>query len=434
MVLLAKCKRLIPLSIAFLIMLSIVLTGCSSSSDTASSDTAKGKTTITVWHGMTQLAQKAIENVTKAFEKKYPNIKVKLVQTSGGTDANKKLLAAIAGGDPPDVVYFDRFKVGQYAAQGALTDLTSMAKKSGISKNNFYPFAWEEANYKGKLYAIPTTTDSRLLFYNKDAFKKAGLDPNNPPKSIAQLDKAAEKLTIKNGSHFKQIGFIPWANQGELYTWGWAFGGSFYNKKTGKVTANDPKIVKALKWETSYAKKYGIGNLISFSKSQGSGAQAPFIAGRLAMMVSGNFEVPAIKKFNPDLNYGVTPIPTPTGDNFQTWSGGWSVVMPKGAKHQKAAWKYLEFFGSPKAQKIFTKTDGDLTAIPSVNKKVYSNDPIMSQFVKGEKNAHHRPVIPDGQLLWNQLLDAVDNANHNKGTPKEILDHVTNKVNEDLGK
>lgn len=428
-----KYRRLGLLSIALLLLLSIALTGCSSSS-TTSGKSANGVTTITVWHGMTQLAQKAIENVTKAFEKKYPNIKVKLVQTSGGTGANKKLLAAIAGGNPPDVVYFDRFKVSQYAAQGALTDLTSMAKKSGVSKNNFYPFAWEEASYKGKLYAIPTTTDSRLLFYNKDAFKKAGLNPNNPPKTIAQLNKDAAKLTIKNGSHFKQIGFIPWDNQGELYTWGWAFGGSFYNKKTGKFTANNPKIVKALKWETSYAKKYGIGNLTSFSKAQGSGAQAPFISGHLAMMVSGNFEIPAIKKFNPKLNYGVTPIPTPTGSNFQTWSGGWSVVMPKGAKHQKAAWKYMKFFGSPKAQEIFTKTDGDLTAIPSVNKKVYANNPLMDKFVKAEKNAHHRPVIPVGQLAWNQLLNAVDYANHNKGTPKQILDQVTKKVNKALGK
>lgn len=424
-------KRLGLLSFLLMFVFSIGLAGCSSSKDTAGGE---GSTTITVWHPMTGVTETAIKKVTKAFEEKYPDINVKLVYTAGGTEANKKLLAAIAGGNPPDVAYFDRFKVGQYAAQGALTDLTSFAEKDGVTKDDYYPFAWAEANYEGKLYGIPTSTDARMLFYNIDEFKKAGLDPNNPPKTIDELEQAAKQLTIKEGSRFKQIGFIPWFGQGQLYTWGWAFGGDFYNEETGKVTANDPKIVDALKWESEYAKSYGISNLTSFTNSQGTGARAPFISGNLSMIVSGNFTVAQIENYKPDLNYGVTPIPTPTGGDFQTWSGGWSVVIPKGAQHEEAAWKYLKFFGGTEGDKIYSKISGDLAAIPSVNKKLYSDDPIMKKFVDALENAHHRPVISQGQLLWNQLVDAVDKATHGNGSPKGILDQVTKKVNSALEK
>jgi len=387
-----------------------------------------------MWHGLTSIDLDNMNKVVKAFEEKNPTIKMKLVYTESSEGSDQKLLTAVAGGNPPDVALFDRFKVGTWAAQGSLTDLSSMAAESGIRKEMYYPFAWEESSYQGKLYAMPMDTDSRLLFYNKDHFKEVGLDPNKPPQTIAELEAAAEKLTIKEGKRFKRIGFIPWYSQGWLYTWGWAFGGEFQDAATGKITANDPKVVEALQWMTDFGKKYNVEDIAGFTSAAGTEEMDPFISGQVSMKISGNFTVKGIEKFKPDLNYGVAPIPTPTGTNFTTWSGGGSAIIPKGSKNVAAAWKFLEFLGKEEGQTLLN-ADSQISVIDSVNDKYgYKDDPIMKEFINILPNSHNRPVIPEGQLLWNELASATEKATRGNGTPKENLDRVTETVNKALEK
>lgn len=440
---------------AFAIVLAILLfvTACASGSNTkgeSNEATSEGTNaenasngnagtgevkTITLWHGLTgKIDLENFEKVIKAFEEKNPGIKIKAVYTESNEGADQKLLTAVAGGNPPDIAYFDRFKVGSWAAQGSLTDVSDMAETAGITKDSYYPFAWDESSYDDKLYAIPTGTDSRLLYYNKDHFKAAGLDPENPPKTIAELEAAAEKLTVKDGKRFKQVGFIPWYSQGWLYGWGWSYGGEFYDASTKQVTANDPKIVEALQWMTDFAKKYNVEDIAGFTSSMGKEAMDPFLTGQISMKVDGNWTVASIKKFKPDLNFGVTPIPTPTGDNFTTWSGGMSFVIPKNAKNVNEAWKFLEFMGKEEGQYLFNSNSG-MSVIDSVNDKFgYKDDPILSEFVKILPVSRNRPVIPEGQLLWNELVSATENSTRGKGTPKENLDKAAAAVNKALEK
>ncbi|MFK9091513.1 ABC transporter substrate-binding protein [Bacillus salipaludis] len=416
---------------------SLFLGACSNKGVSGDADPEKkdGVTTITFWHENTGVGEEAINDVVDAFNKKHKDIQVKAVYTAANESQNEKLLTAVAGGNPPDVSWFDRFKVGSWAEEGSLTDLTEFAEKDGIQKDQYYPFAWDEANYKGKLYAMPVDTDARMLFYNKDAFKKAGLDPEKPPKTIAELESMAEKLTVKEGKRFKQIGFIPWYNQGWLYSWGWPFGGSFYDQKTNKVTANDPKIIESLQWMTDYAKKYNVEDIAGFTDSKGSGAMDPFLTGQLAMHIGGNWSISGYLKYKPDLNYGVAPIPTPSGTDYTSWSGGMAVVIPKGAKHPKEAWEFVKFFGSEEGQELYNGKYKTLSVIDSVNKKLgYMDHPIFSEFIKILPNSHNRPVIPEGELLWNELSNAVDNSIHGNGKPKDLLDAATEKVNKALNK
>ncbi|SDL32715.1 carbohydrate ABC transporter substrate-binding protein, CUT1 family [Paenibacillus sp. OK060] len=425
-------KFAFPILVYFLAM-SLLVTACSTKGD-SSDQAGEGNTTVTMWHGLTSIDLDNLNKVVKAFEEKNPTIKMKLVYTESSEGSDQKLLTAVAGGNPPDVALFDRFKVGTWAAQDSLTDLSSMAAESGILKEMYYPFAWEESSYQGKLYAMPMDTDSRLLFYNKDHFKEVGLDPNKPPQTIAELEAAAEKLTIKEGKRFKRIGFIPWYSQGWLYTWGWAFGGEFQDAATGKITANDPKVVEALQWMTDFGKKYNVEDIAGFTSAAGTEEMDPFISGQVSMKISGNFTVKGIEKFKPDLNYGVAPIPTPTGTNFTTWSGGGSAIIPKGAKNVAAAWKFLEFLGKEEGQTLLN-ADSQISVIDSVNDKYgYKDDPIMKEFINILPNSHNRPVIPEGQLLWNELASATEKATRGNGTPKENLDRVTETINKALEK
>src|SRR6202011_4464778 len=136
--------------------------------------------------------------------------------------------------------------------------------------------------------AVPFGTDLRGLYYNKTQMSAAGLDPNKPPTTTDELDAMADKLTIKSGAKTTQMGFVPWAMQGSLYTYGWIFGGEFYDPAKDVVTLDHPQIIKALEWMVSYAKKYNVDTIDQYAQAFGNNEQDPFVAGLVATMSNGD--------------------------------------------------------------------------------------------------------------------------------------------------
>lgn len=454
-------KRNIHILIAVMLILGLLIGGCGSGNQTNEQVNTRNKeatgnkgntgntdnagnsqpktepTTVTFWYDQTGVGQEAIKKMIEAFEEKHDHIKVDgvYIAKSGGESISQKLLISIAGGNPPDVAYFDRFLVSSYAAEGALLDLTERAEQAGISPDDYYPHVWEEAHYEGKMYAVPLNTDARMMYYNKDVFAEAGLDPEQPPRTIAELDKVADQLFIKTGNRIERIGFIPWLDQGGVYAWGWSFGGDFYNKESKQITTNDPKIVEALEWMGTYADKYNIEHITSFTDSTGTMEQDPFLTGQIAMTVGTNAKLGNINMYKPDLNFGIFPMPTPSGDDHTTWSGGGSFVMPRGATNQDAAWELLQFLGSEESQRIYIELVQSFAANPKVNEEVYDQeDPIIGQFVKILDNAHNRPTVPVGALMSDELKKAPDRVARNKGSAQEVLDEMTELLNNELQK
>ncbi len=398
---------------------------------------AQKKVTVSFWYPHTGLYGDVIRSLVDMFNKESATVSVKAtyVPVTAGTQVSERLMAAIAGGNPPDTAYFDRFTVGSWAVRGSLTDLTDYAKALGVTSDMYYSFAWEEANYEGRLYALPHDTDDRALYYNKKVFRDAGLDPEKPPKTIAELDAMAEKITKKDArGRLERIGLIPWLNQGWLYGWGWVFGGEFYDPKTRKVTANDPKIVAALEWMVSYAKKYDVAVIDSFSAAFGSEAMDPFHVGQLGTVIDGDWKLALIDKYAPDLEFGVVPFPIPPGGKLSTWAGGWSIVVPKGAKNPKEAFEWASWFCGPKGQLLYCVATAHIPTI-----KEAAQDPAFWEgyhkvFMELLPYARYRPVIPEGDLLWVELASATDQARHLVKPSKQLLDEATAKVNKALEK
>jgi multiple sugar transport system substrate-binding protein len=103
----------------------------------------------------------------------------------------------VAGGTPPPLYYADRFTVPQFAYQGFFTDITDLAESAGVTKDQYYDFAWEETIYKDRIYALSFDTDTRALWYNKDIVTEAGLDAEVPPQSLDDLKTWTEALTVR---------------------------------------------------------------------------------------------------------------------------------------------------------------------------------------------------------------------------------------------
>jgi ABC-type glycerol-3-phosphate transport system substrate-binding protein len=106
-----------------------------------------------------------------------------------------KVLTAIAGGNPPDVVSAVWLnQLMSMAGRGGLTSLTPFAEKDGIDGKAYWPNVWDAWHWNNQLWALAITVNASTFIYRRDTFKEVGLDADNPPKSVADLDAANAKL------------------------------------------------------------------------------------------------------------------------------------------------------------------------------------------------------------------------------------------------
>ena len=155
---------------------------------------------------------------------------------------------------PPDVVYFDRFAVTEWASRGAFTpldgyiqhDLQAGQADAVRPERVLLASCWDEATYRGKVYGIPNGVDDRALFYNKDLFKRAGLVDENgqarPPRDWDELEEYAVKLTERDDKgKLKVVGFAPQYGNSWLYIYGWMTGGEFMSPDGAPLHAERPR-------------------------------------------------------------------------------------------------------------------------------------------------------------------------------------------------
>ncbi|MBW7452747.1 ABC transporter substrate-binding protein [Paenibacillus sepulcri] len=404
-----------------------------------SSDVKKSSEPVTIsfwfpWGGGFQ--KEFYDTVVKPFEAVNPDIKVQMtfVENSDNTQASGKLQTAIAGGQAPDVAMFDRFMVGQWAEMDSLEDLTWYAIHDDMA-SLYYPNVWSETQYKGRTYALPWNMDSRAMFYNKSMMQEAGLDPDKPPTTIAELDAMAERMFKKNSNgSYDQVGIIPWMAQGFLYTHGWNFGGQW--EKNGELMPNDPQIVKALEWIQSYARKYDNKKMTNFSNSLRQRGQNPFMSGKVGFIFEGNWLLNDIDKAN--FEWGVAPMPSEEGNKSVTWAGGWSFVMPKGATNQDQAWRFIKFIAGKEGALLWAgrpASNYDLTCIPEVNAQLgLDKKEKMNIFIELLEHAFIRPVTPVGGFMWDEMYRIQKLAVNLQGEPKALLGEMKKNLDAELAK
>lgn len=399
------------------------------------------ETILEVWYPFRGPNAPKHELYWKAFEESHPTIGIKAVFVSQDASGSPKLFTAIAGGTPPDVTWVGGGQVPEWAARGALEPLDDLIVGAGIKKEDFWEASWNQSVYNGKTWALPYSADPNYgLFWNKDMFKEAGLDPEKPPQTIKELDQMAEQLTRVTGDHIDQLGYSPFwgfAQTASMLTSGWVFGGEFYDSETNKVTANHPKNVAALEWMVSYNTKYGAKRLAAFLADASRREQHPFYQGRLAMGAFGSWAVLDLKRYAPNVQYGIAMLPTgPDGaPPHASWVSGWTVAIPKGAKHKEAAFEFIKWLTtSDEATTIEGTTFG---LFPGYKQSPYYDqvrqDPQLKLFYEILGAAKHHPPVMPAQAFYSAALgQAVDAALFGQKTPKQALDDATAETQKEL--
>ena len=200
-----------------------------------------------------------LKQVISRYEKLHPNIVIKETVVADTT----KIITALSGGKPPDIVDFGLGQfVPELAAKGALTDLGPYIGASHLNMGVYVPAGVQVVTYNGHVYGLPFMNFNHALLYNKQLFQQAGI--SHPPTTLEQLTSDAFRLTkVDKSGKILQMGFIPdWPGGANgqavnLVDYAWLFGGGWYNSSTQQVTADNPANIKALEWETQFYKKYG---------------------------------------------------------------------------------------------------------------------------------------------------------------------------------
>jgi multiple sugar transport system substrate-binding protein len=344
------------------------------------------------------------------FQKAHPEARVEMVETQ---DRDAKLVTAVAAGTPPDVSVFDRYTIFGASQRGIMRDLQPLARVAGVKGEDQQPWCWDEVFREGKLWGLPYSTDTRMIYVNAAHLKQAGI-PLDAPKTLDEFDQAMRRLTVGRPGGLERIGFIPWANNWRLFGWGWLHGGDWYDAKANRVTMDDPKNIAALDWELGRAKELGgYESVEAFRNAQPkNGLQDMLKAGTLSATINSTSQL--IGMFaEKDLDWVVWAPPPAAGvSRTHTWSGGFANVIPTGVKDPEASFALARFLSDEEFQKVQNKTGGGrLPTLKAVARDPHWNtvDPRIKQFVDLLPFSHIRPPIVQIPIL-NRELDGPEGA------------------------
>lgn len=411
------------------------------------------------------------EAAIRAFADRHPGWEVVSSIYLDGQDA-QKLMTAIVGGDPPDVIIQDRFTIGEWASRDTFHALDQFIEDSqnnrdaggpdAIYPEEFYAACWNETVYEGSVFGIPVTTDVRALYYDEDALRDAGFVDSNgraqPPRTWEELRRYATALTDRDDTgRIRRLGFAPNYGNSWLFIYGVLNGGAFMSDDGTTVTMNDPRILEALQYMvTLYNDVGGVQQTDAFLGSATGEEFDPFATGRLAMKIDGSWQLRNMAEYHPAARFRVAAPPAPEGRQPVTWSGGFSYVIPVGSKHPEMAFELIRFMVSEEGWDIqhevnarYASSRGlayipDMTAQPAINQKVLNqriaNDPNVPPRVAEAINvmydlmevSRYRPVSPVGQLLWDEHVRAIESAVRGGQDPQAVLNQTTEVVQERL--
>ncbi|MFP3123755.1 sugar ABC transporter substrate-binding protein [Ectobacillus funiculus] len=336
---------------------AMTLTGCANGSN---SEGANGSKTVTlkVWgeQGNQSTNEKGFKKINEVFMKEHPEIKIDY-QYSGKQET---IDTAVKSNSLPDVFYVQGNKTPKmklYVESGALLPLNDY----GLDTSRYPKEAIEYGTVDGKLYTSPPSfMDSQLMYYNKDIFKKYGLEV---PKTFDEFVKVADTLKAKGITPIAMPGKDTWSRLWIAFSLLSALDDAALERiNNGQGDFSDPEIVKGFQTIRDFADKG------YFSQDVGSvdtaGAQLAFTNGKAAMISDGTWNNTVYESSLS--NVGRFYIPGTDGKKIapQSLSNSMTYAASANTKHPKEAAEYIKFLASQEAQQIFATETG---AVPIIN-------------------------------------------------------------------
>lgn len=350
----------------------------------------------------------------------------------------EKITTQMAAGNPPDVVFVEVNNFVDLYLRDAFEDLTPYAKRDGLDLSAYYPGVLGRFQRDGKLFAVPQDTAPKgLVYVRKDAFEEAGLpQPDGSwswPGSFLEVcrrlvKKDAEGRTLRF-AYSEGYGVDP---ENFLYS----SGGNWVDDtdRPTRLTLDTPEALRAFRYRWDLIHVHGVSpspsQLQTFTA--GSGVEAMFENGKIALMASGIWHTPRFLK-RKDLRFDGVVFPAgPAGPGWAT--GGSGFAISRGSRNKEAAWKVVRALTSREnlerlagtgmlqpALRQVAESDAFLKAPGVANKAILLSMP---------KHAHYTPFLGGwSEILYGRIQPALDPVWNGEKKPEDVLPELTRRVN-----
>lgn len=356
---------------SLLAVLALVAAGCGSSDsgdgesgggqdapDASALDSASGVTKVTFWHGMKGANGEAVDKLVKAFNAKNAGkIEVQAVYQGDYDETITKYKTSVQQGNTPSVVQIydigSRFMIDSKQT----VPIQSFADKDGYTLDSIEPNIANYYSIDGKLNSMPFNTSMPLLYINKEAFVKAGLDPAKPPANLDEIMEAAKKLTVKQGGKTVQYGF-------NAAIYGWFVeqliaqsGTTYCDNENGRkdlatqVNFADEQGVKVATWYQQMVKQ----GLMPNTGKKTDDAQAVFKSGTSAMHLESTGSLRGyLDAAKGKFTVMTAPFPKLSADSTGGPIIGGASLWVDGPGHsdaeKRASWEFVKFASTPEQQ------------------------------------------------------------------------------------
>ncbi|MFI6740385.1 ABC transporter substrate-binding protein [Nonomuraea sp. NPDC050451] len=346
----------------------------------AATTTCAGKGALTMWErsgGNKQMVDMLVE----AWNTKNPDCRINLTYIPH-TEMVGKIAQGVASGDVPDLMGMDLIYAPQFEKEQQLVDITDQIKGwpelKTASKGHM-----TVATYQNRLFGVPLYADVSALFYNKDLFARAGLDPNKPPTSLAELRSYADKITALGGG--VKGYYLPGNCAGcNIFTVGplmWASGATIEAAGPGQEPLVGDGVKQVLQFTRDMVKA---GNVPEGGRAEnGETFHLQFGSGKVGMMGTGNFNITLARQQNPKMDFGIALLPGMAPNSAASFIGGDLVVIPKGSKRVDDAVNVMKFLLSDEVQvEVYAKALNLTTRTDMVDNKYFKAEPLVRDVAK----------------------------------------------------
>lgn len=361
-------------------------------------------------------------------------------------EQREKLVAAVAGGQPPEVI--TTFTYSELAAMGATRPLDDLLKGSSIKRESFVEVAREMTTWQGKLYGI-MAIDIGIAFgmaWNKIRYGEAGMSPDRPPTDPEQLADHAARLTKQDRATgaISVLGFDP------LNAWGswfmtWAAVNELpltkiWDNKAQKIKVDHVEMQRGLEYIARLYQRYGPANVATFRGQYGEwtgDTKSGFNNGVEAIIINAAYITGQVPQYNRELGpkVGYTWIPNVRGKKVQG-VGSWGLAVPQGARRPDLALRFLEHSIVFKTQRLIKETTGSFGAVVDYLKKEdFSQPQGLGWYVESLSKAERLESRDLGPLvlpLRNAFIQAARNVIAGKGSSREELARVQREMEQKL--
>jgi multiple sugar transport system substrate-binding protein len=370
------------------------------------------------------------------------------INNPNGGFNDQQFLAAIAGGNAPDLVYMDRNDVGTYAAKGVLMPLSSCVSSQKIDLSQYRKSAISQVTYKGALYGIPEFENARTIMVNDYVAKKAGVKVSDiSTTDWAKLSQVAKKMSVVSGGKVTRIGFDPKLPE-FLPLWAKANGQDLLSKDGLHAYLNSPKAVQALTYAMSLINEQGGWNAFSAFRNTFDffGAGNQYAKNQLGAFPIEDWYYNVIAQTSPQVQLTAVPFTNRKGGPIN-YQGGSTWVIPKAAKNPTDACKFAKTMTSvstwlaaakeraakvAKANQPFT---GLFTANAVADQAIYTQvfKPVKKwtqwantykTLLNVQRYSFNVPVSPAGEEVQTAWTNAVNRVLQGQQSPQQALDQA----------